>query len=257
MSGPTSGGSQMIIGERFAWGHIARTGGDATWQLFTQVVPDLVVHADPLQDPRKHDPFDARGGDVTRKPVLAVNIRRLPSRQLSLAYRRYRRGTGRDPAPKPMSTPDEVAGTRQPDALLRKFTSDGRLRIDRWLRMEYLREDFVEFVSTLRPLSREEIDLTRAIVTKPPTPYDHDVTNFFTVDQIRRLYDHNPLWAQAEREVYGGLAVLDETAGTWRDSGYVPPTGRRAPSTLREAWTLLPPPVRRFARSVRTRAGGR
>lgn len=83
------------------------------------------------------------------------------------------------------------------------------------------------------------------------------MTNFFTVDQIRRLYDRNPLWARAEREVYGGLAVLDDGAGSWRDSGYVPPSGRRPPSTLREAWTLLPPPVRRFARSVRTRAGGR
>jgi hypothetical protein len=39
--------------------------------------------------------------------------------------------------------------------------------------------------------------------------YDHDVTHWFTPEQIRRLYRNNPLWASVEERLYGDLALLD------------------------------------------------
>lgn len=48
----------MVIGETFAWGHMGKTGGDATW-LF-HCVSDLVEFAHPTEDPRKHEPFSDR-----------------------------------------------------------------------------------------------------------------------------------------------------------------------------------------------------
>jgi hypothetical protein len=32
--------------------------------------------------------------------------------------------------------------------------------------------------------------------------YDHDVTHWFSDEQMARLYETNPIWASAEREAY-------------------------------------------------------
>ena len=74
----------MIIGERFVWGHLVKTGGDSTARLF-QLFPALVVHCDSANDNHKHDPFGARPEEVRGK-VLVLNIRRLPSWVLSYAH---------------------------------------------------------------------------------------------------------------------------------------------------------------------------
>ena len=37
--------------------------------------------------------------------------------------------------------------------------------------------------------------------------YDHEIAHWFTREQVRALYDNNPVWAAVERQVYGDLLL--------------------------------------------------
>jgi len=43
----------MVIGERFAWGHLQKTAGNATLGMF-HLFPDLVLDADSPNEEKKH-----------------------------------------------------------------------------------------------------------------------------------------------------------------------------------------------------------
>ena len=196
----------MIIGERFAWAHMGKTGGDAVYQLFA-LLPDLVLHADEPSNPRKHHTFRKRGAEILNKPILALNIRRLPSWQLSIIQHRSRHGDPHDPRPVPIPPADEVIGRGQPDHTLLRFTDNGTLTIHHWLRIEHLRTDFITFVSELRSLKDEERQCILEQPTKSAGRYNHDVASYFTEEQIRLLYERNPVWTSIERRVYGDLLI--------------------------------------------------
>jgi hypothetical protein len=74
----------MVIGERFAWVHMPKTGGDATYQMFA-AVPGLIRFSDPLDSNDKHASFWERESEVAGKQ-LVMNIRRLPAWTLSAAH---------------------------------------------------------------------------------------------------------------------------------------------------------------------------
>jgi hypothetical protein len=195
----------MVIGERFAWSHLPKTGGDATLELF-RIFPDLILHADPEDTQDKHTHFDARADEVRGK-VLAMNIRRLPSWLLSRAHHATRRGRYPDYKPLPMESPREMTESTLPDQRLSEFTGRGRFEIDRWIRMENLIDDFLAFISEFTDPSEEErarvIELGRVNVLE----YDHEVEHWFNDDQVREIYRRNPLWAGVEQKLYGSLLV--------------------------------------------------
>jgi hypothetical protein len=195
----------MLIGTDFAWGHIGKTAGDATVQLFRKVAPDLVEFAHERTEPSKHQPFPAAPLPVLMKDVLILNTRRLPSWMLSLAQHRARFGTAEDPTPQPLPPASELAESKEADQTLDLFTANGRIRIDRWFRVEHLREDFLDFVAERRTLTDEERSEARTMTTKPANKYDHDIRTVFEDDHVRRLYANNPGWAEVERRVYGYL----------------------------------------------------
>lgn len=197
----------MIIGEDWVWAHIGKTGGDATLQLF-EVVPDLIVHADDRTERRKHHTFKERGDEALSKTLKVVNVRRLPSWQLSIVQHRARHGTAKNPEPMPIPDPEEVASSGEGDWTLNQYTDHGNIEIGRWLRMENLRDDFIDFVSGLRELTDSEIEEIRTRSTKPRGKYDHNVASFFTPEQVEQLYESNPFWRQVEESVYGDLALL-------------------------------------------------
>ena len=144
----------MVIGERFAWCHMQKTGGDATLQLF-QLFPDLVVQADPRNVQAKHASFAQREDAVAGKLLLS-NIRRLPSWMLSWhQHHPQHRSLGEDGKPMSMRSPQQLAELSRGDRRLARFSDGGRFTIDRWLRMEHLAEDFTAFVSGLTEVSEE------------------------------------------------------------------------------------------------------
>ena len=205
----------MVIGEQFAWGHLEKTGGDATVDFF-MAVPELVRFADPPSSPEKHCRFDSREPE-TRGKVLALNIRRLPAWVLSRALHVARYGTYPDWEPLSMPSPQQMAERSDGDQRLSEFTGDGKLKIDRWLRTEFLGDDFLAFISEFIevPESKRREILELAHERRgTPLQYDHDLDHWFSRDQIRTMYENNPAWSALERQLYGSLDLCaDGRAG--------------------------------------------
>ncbi|MFZ0430192.1 MAG: hypothetical protein WAO20_18890 [Acidobacteriota bacterium] len=194
----------MIIGERFVWGHLVKTGGDSTARLF-QLFPALVVHCDSANDNHKHDPFGARPEEVRGK-ALVLNIRRLPSWVLSYAHHVAQFGGYPDYRPIALAKGLKVLAEQNiADLHLDDMTSRNQYPVDRWLRLEHLKSDFLDFVQTQIRVSvwkRARISLARK---RNIQRYRSDVSYWFDGEAIKTMYEANPRWASVERKVYGDL----------------------------------------------------
>jgi hypothetical protein len=191
----------MIIGKQFAWGHLPKTGGDATLHFF-RLFPELIVYADSECKNIKHNPFHTRQEEVAGK-LLVLNIRRLPSWILSYEHQIARNGTYPDYRPGPMASSDEMAETDIADRMIKWFTNQGNIKIDRWFRTEYLYHDLLQFVSEFTKVSVSQIEQIAGLKMVNMMQYVHDISKWFTKDQVERMYSNNPLWAFIEQEVYG------------------------------------------------------
>jgi hypothetical protein len=193
----------MVIGERFAWAHLPKTGGMATERMF-RLFPGLIVFADPDDTDEKHATFKARRRMLDGK-LLAMNLRRLPLWVLSRAQYVSREGVWPDYKPIPMAPADELAGSSFPDSRIHLYTDDGRFAIERWIRTEYLADDFLRFVQEFGEVSPEQHEAVHALGPVNAQEYDHRLEAWFTPAQVRRMYERNPAWAAIEEELYGGL----------------------------------------------------
>jgi hypothetical protein len=137
----------MVIGDTFAWGHLPKTGGEATRKMFG-LFPGLVRFSDPVDTYEQHTPFIDREAEVRGK-LLALNIRRLPAWVLSREQHKARWGIWPDRKPLPMDPPEQLAVSSFPDYRLNTFLLDGRFHIDRWLRMENLASDFLSLIAEM------------------------------------------------------------------------------------------------------------
>jgi hypothetical protein len=199
----TASGASMVIGERFAWAHLPKTGGMATAELF-KLFPELIVYVDPDDTNEKHTTFRERADQVNGK-VLAMNLRRLPFWVLSRAQHVARWGIFPDYEPIPMEPPQRLAESSFPDTRIQLYTDEGRFGIDRWLRVESLSEDFLSFISDFGEVSDERRRQVDDLQPVNAHEYDHEIENWFNAEQIEMLYNRNPLWAALERKVYGDL----------------------------------------------------
>lgn len=203
----------VVIGSRFAWAHLPKTGGDATRAMLTSV-PGLVEFADPPDSNDKHMPFFGRETELAGR-LLVMNIRRLPAWALSGAHHKAAHGVHPDYRPQPLESPDEIASRTDADDLLRWMTDHGRFAVDRWLRMESLERDVLALLAELGADTAEARRAVLAVGRVNEGSYDRDLGSSFTEEQIRRLYELNPAWAGIEREVYGDL--LYESARVARE----------------------------------------
>jgi hypothetical protein len=201
----------VVIGERFAWAHLPKTGGDAT-ALMLAAVPGLVRFVDPADSNDKHSPFFAREAEVAGK-LLVMNIRRLPHWALSAAHHQAAHGVHPDYRPQVLESPDQIAEKTDADDLLRWMTDHGRFTVQRWLRAESLEDDVVALLAELEVLSPQVEAEVRAVGRVNAGAYERDLARWFSAEQVRRLYAQNPAWAQIERQLYGDLL-----SGYGRDS---------------------------------------
>jgi hypothetical protein len=199
----------MVIGEKFAWGHVPKTGGEATREMFG-IFPELIVFSDPRGSVEQHTSFADRNA-LVRGKRLALNIRRLPAWIVSREQHKSRHGLWPDYTPIPMDTPEKMASTTFPDYRLGGFLDNGRFQIDRWLRTELLLDDFLAFLTELTEVTDERRARVAALGPVNVNPYDHELGSWFSAEQVERLYRNNPLWASIEERVYGGLLI--ENAG--------------------------------------------
>jgi hypothetical protein len=196
----------MVIGETFAWGHLQKTGGDATTELF-RLFPQLVLFADARNVEDKHASFASRAEQVRGK-LLVSNLRRLPTWTLSWAQHRARLSRRPDGSPVQMNSPHQMVEIPRADMRLGFLTADGRFPVERWLRMEHLADDFADFVGELTDVTAEDRRRIAGFAPVNALEYDHEVENWFSADQVARMYEINPAWAEIERRVYGDLLVL-------------------------------------------------
>jgi hypothetical protein len=193
----------VVIGERFAWAHIPKTGGDATVAML-EAVPGLVLFADSRHSNDKHLPFSNREEQVRGK-LLVMNIRRLPAWVLSAAHHKAQSGLHPDYKPLPMPSVEEMADDPDPGRMLRWMTDGGRFEIDRWLRTEHLADDVITLLDQLGALDDEVAGRVRAVGRRNASDYDHDPAAHFSAEQIERIYARNPDWAEVERAAFGDL----------------------------------------------------
>jgi len=192
----------VVVTKTFVWAHLPKAAGDMVATIFAQF-PEIVEFADPLADQAKHTRFSHRPDLVAgRKRVL--NIRRLPSWNLSYANHKSRHGLHPDYRPLPMDTPEEMSDSTFPDRLLSTYVERGEAWPDRWIRVEHLVDDVLSL------LEEEEVKVTsrkrRSIRAMAPQnkggAYDRAVSSWFTPEMIDRMYEHNPLWREAEERAY-------------------------------------------------------
>lgn len=195
----------MVIAERFAWGHLPKTGGDATLCMF-HYFPKLVTFADDRRAESKHAPFASREAEV-RDKLLVLNIRRLPAWTISWFQHQFRYN-GR-----PMPSPREMSESTMGDQMVSLFADHGRFNIGRWLRMENLSQDFLSFIGEYTQVPDAVAEKINSFGIVNATAYDHSVEHWFNARQVARIYASNPLWASIEELVYES----GETQGMARD----------------------------------------
>jgi len=190
----------VVIGTTFVWAHLPKAAGDATLGLFRHF-PEIVVSADDARSPSKHRRFGAPDVPVDGH-IRVMNIRRLPSWLLSYAFHRVR-GEGLATGSMSKRDLDLILGDADADGKLVGFCDGGRLPVDRWLRVEHLEDDFLDFVATVTDVSSRQRRLVGRAVKANANTYDRRVDTWFTPEEVAALYQRNPVWAAVEREVYG------------------------------------------------------
>ncbi len=194
---------QVIIGESFGWAHLPKTGGTATLWMFKLFPEWADGHAG-----HKHSLFADHEAEIEGK-LLVSNFRRLPDWVLSWAHHRNAKAFKPDGTLPHMFSPWEMAEGQRADHWLNLLLAEGRFEVGRWLRMESLAADFIEFLSQIKEVDEDHRRLIEEIGQVNAIGYDHDLTHWFTPAHVRRMYERNPLWASVEEQVYGDLALLD------------------------------------------------
>lgn len=207
----------MIFGRGFAWAHMPKTGGDATLEMF-RLFPELIEFAHERKSNEKHVRFE-KYVDRLEDRRLAMNIRRLPCWTLSLAHHKARYGLYPDRIPLPLASVDEMVQSTAPDRLLRSFIQEGRFKIEYWLRTEYLKTDFLEFISRFTDVDAERESAINSLGHVNRIKYDHELESWFDRKHLITMYENNPLWASIESETYEGLLVDRDPAGSVRADG--------------------------------------
>jgi hypothetical protein len=229
----------MVIHEKFAYGHIPRTGGSAIHLFLEIFAAELGLKMDLAGDHSKHDPFSIRGIDNSR--LLVLSCRRLPSWYISWTSMAINTGINtkkasmvwQKPHLEDLLNPNSKYNHRinlefgssfatLPDAYLHAFTSGGKLRIDQWFKVDSgLVMDIQKFVSSyvvVTDAHRQRLEQMRlhtlGMVKKQgyrcTAKYNHDVFAHFTPEEVAILYKNNPHWASIEEQVFGNLIQWED-----------------------------------------------
>ncbi len=87
------------------------------------------------------------------------------------------------------------------------YTENQTLKISHWFRCEHLVEDFTEFISNYVNIAKDKImQKLHNVKVKPKLKYDN-LESYWNKDQLKIIYENNPLWAEIENRVYGRLLI--------------------------------------------------
>ncbi len=198
----------MVVGEKFAWAHIPKTGGDSTNLLFRGVDDGSLRFID---GPEKHNSFRQEGIAGLNR---ISNIRRLPSLLKSWAvhYSQHSKwNTGNED--KPFTRKQLLQGLVW---WLEPYASDWQLvKIDEvifdyyeldsiyhWIRTENLLVDFRQIMSVYINVSK----LDDGFMSNQGS-YQRKIQ--FSRSELKQIYNSCGRWAQLEEKVYGNVLSSD------------------------------------------------
>ena len=129
-----------------------------------------------------------------------------------------RHGGHPDYRPRPMDSRERMTTSRVPDRHLGRFVESvesDRIWPDRWIRVETLIDDLLGL------LEEHEVEVTPKKLKKiralgPQNVgqnYERSPSAWFTDEMISRMYEHNPLWRQAEEQAYSDSSPLASLSG--------------------------------------------
>ena len=211
----------MIIADKFVWGHIPKTGGDATNLYFKLFKDKLNISFQHFQYQwfDKHKPFKTRSNEELNGKMLVLNIRRLPNWLISMEHqsienkknkiesmRANQNGILKQDWPSlKCRSGDELSQSTEGDNWIKAFTNNGELNIDHWLRMENLKTDLLKFINRLTDIPLALINEIEKLNTEKSLNYDKNIETWFKSSQIKELYKNNPLWAEVEKQYYSKI----------------------------------------------------
>jgi hypothetical protein len=208
----------VVVTKTFVWAHLPKTAGNMVATVLAEF-PEIIEFADPIKSREKHTPFRDRP-DLVAGRQRVLGIRRLPSWQLSQAVYKSRHGRWPGDSSVPMPSREEMITSGVPDSRLAPFVESGRVWPDRWIRVENLIEDLLGVLSEhveVTPKKRKKIQAMEP--ENVGHNYERDLSAWFTDEMISRMYDHNPLWQQAEQLAYSQSPPLAAGAVSPDDSG--------------------------------------
>ena len=194
----------MIIGDRFIWLHLPKTGGTSVAKLFAGLALPSVVADDQSLD-RKHDSVEARFAAFTEgansKPVF-ITLRRLPQWLLS-DWHHKKLMMGLDipfePVKYGLFYSLRLGGVWvAADYWMRYFRIESCSGV---IRLEHLHEDVQDKIVPL--LYHVAPSLSFPVLNA--NRYSRRLGDYFSSSDLRRIYSCNPTWRQQERLVYGDV----------------------------------------------------
>jgi tellurite resistance-related uncharacterized protein len=202
----------VVVTKTFVWAHLPKTAGD-TVATILGMFPEIIEYADPLKSRAKHTPFQKRP-DLVAGRQRVLNIRRLPSWQLSYSMHKSRNGVEPDLVPGPMDSAEEMVASTTANRILSNHTDAGTVWPDRWIRVEHLVDDVLALLDEhveVTPKKRKKIQEMKP--KNEGRKYDRSPSAWFTDEMISRMYENNPLWQRAEQLAYSNPAPLASTGG--------------------------------------------
>lgn len=198
----------MIIGERFIWLHLPKTGGTSTSRLFADLgIPS--VSADDQSLDSKHESIEARLPDwefgAESRPVF-ITLRHLPQWLLSdWHHKRLKMGLDLpfEPVKSGLFYSLRLGGVWvAADYWMRYFRIEQCSGV---LRLEHLEADVQQKITPLLPAQTPPLVFPKDNVNR----YSRDLANYFRSSDLKRIYASNPIWHQQEQQAYG-FTMLNE-----------------------------------------------
>jgi len=201
----------MIISPGFVWLHFPKCAGTFTEKLLRKVaLHDGTILFDPI-NPAKviwHQNVQQRervtGLSLSGRDVIC-NFRRLPHWMISrIQFENQRSG---HVVLKDRYTLgfflDQEGIEKHADMILERYTEK---KVDHWIRVEYLSEDFFKIFSKYFAVDYEVVE--SFVKTKINTSgWDGDLSKWFGPEDLEMLYESCPKWTALEMELYGDLAT--------------------------------------------------
>lgn len=215
----------MIISDKFIWLHVGKTGGTSIRKTL-RIIKNRIDPSIELNDDKyfnKHDSIKARTNTHYDTPFKysesylnsldkILNIRRLPSYLMSRSQWNEKHHNAR------------LGKTFNKEILLEGFaTGVSRHILDhcestlnrfiekskdvKWITCEHLNEDFLQLMKTYYDLDEDTIRLINDVRINVNTDYDKNIHDYFTDDELVKVYNNCPTWKELELKLYGNIII--------------------------------------------------